>query len=159
SVGCRPAGSSGVGTGADQLWSARVSPATAATERARPARKPSGSPTVSIVLARRAVAEFIGTARLLIAGVGSGIAAAALSPGETGLELLENAAATGAALVAIILAVGSVSGAHLNPIVSGADAYFGGLRRREFLVYLVAQVLGAVVGVVLANLMFSLPAI
>jgi arsenate reductase len=105
------------------------------------------------------VAEFIGTALLLIAVVGSGIAAQTLSPGETGLELLENAVATGAALVAIILAVGPVSGAHLNPIVSGADAYFGGLRRGEFLTYVVAQVLGAVVGVVLANLMFSLPAI
>jgi arsenate reductase len=82
-----------------------------------------------------------------------------MSPDQTGLELLENAAATGAALVAIILAVGSVSGAHLNPIVSGADAYFGGLRRDELVVYVIAQVLGAIVGVVLANLMFSLPAV
>ncbi len=82
-----------------------------------------------------------------------------LSPGDTGLELLENAAATGTALVAIILAVGPVSGAHLNPIVSGADAYFGGLRRGELATYVVAQVVGAVVGVALANLMFSLPVI
>ena len=103
--------------------------------------------------------QLIGTALLLVAVVGSGIAAQTLSPGQTGLELLENAAATGAAPVAIILAVGPVSGAHLNPIVSGADAYFGGLRGHEFLVYLVAQVLGAAVGGVLANLMFSLPAV
>jgi arsenate reductase len=82
-----------------------------------------------------------------------------MSPDQTGLELLENAIATGAALVAIILAVGSVSGAHLNPIVSGVDAYFGGLRRDELIVYVIAQVLGAIVGVVLANLMFSLPAV
>jgi arsenate reductase len=116
-------------------------------------------PTATVVLVRRAVAEFIGTALLLIAVVGSGIAAQTLSPGQTSLELLENAAATGAGLVAIILAVGSVSGAHLNPIVSGADAYFGGLRRREPSVYIIAQVIGACVGVVLANLMFSLPAI
>jgi arsenate reductase len=116
-------------------------------------------PTATVVLVRRAVAEFIGTALLLIAVVGSGIAAQTLSSGQTGLELLENAAATGAALVAIILAVGPVSGAHLNPIVSGADAYFGGLRRHELLIYVVVQILGALVGVVLANLMFSLPVV
>jgi len=69
-----------------------------------------------VPLVRRALAEFIGTALLLIAVIGSGIAAKGLSPGDTGLELLENAAATGAALVAIILAVGSISGAHLNPV-------------------------------------------
>jgi glycerol uptake facilitator-like aquaporin len=110
-------------------------------------------------LARRVVAEFVGTALLLIAVVGSGIAAQTLSPGETGLELLENAAATGAALVAIILAVGSVSGAHLNPVVSGADALFRGLGPLELAAYVVAQVLGAVAGVIIANLMFSLPAV
>jgi arsenate reductase len=110
-----------------------------------------------VVLVRRVLAEFIGTALLLIAVVGSGIAAQTMSPDQTGLELLENAVATGTALVAIILAVGSVSGAHLNPIVSGADAYFGGLRRLELILYIIAQILGAIVGVVLANLMFSLP--
>ncbi|MBV9358130.1 MAG: aquaporin family protein [Chloroflexi bacterium] len=115
--------------------------------------------TGSIVLVRRALAECIGTAMLLVAVVGSGIAAQTLSPGQTGLELLENAAATGAALVSIILAVGPVSGAHLNPIVSGADACFGGLRPRELAVYVVAQIVGACVDVVLANLMFSLPAV
>jgi len=110
-------------------------------------------------LLRRATAEFIGTALLLIAVVGSGIAAQRLSPHDTGIELLENALATGAALVAIILAVGSVSGAHLNPAVSVVDAIFGGLRWRELGAYLAAQVSGAVVGVMLANLMFSLPAV
>jgi glycerol uptake facilitator-like aquaporin len=110
-------------------------------------------------LMRRAVAEFVGTALLLIAVIGSGIAAQTLSPSDTGLELLENAAATGAALVAIILAVGSVSGAHLNPVVSCADAFFGGLSRVQLVVYVVAQIVGAAVGVVIANLMFALPAI
>ena len=110
-------------------------------------------------LGQRVVAEFIGTALLLIAVIGSGIAAQNLSPGDIGLELLENAAATGAALVAIILAVGSVSGAHLNPAVSCADAFFGGLRRAELAAYVVAQVAGAIVGVIIANLMFALPAV
>ena len=108
---------------------------------------------------RRVLAEGIGTALLLIAVVGSGIAAQTLSPNDTGLALLENAIATGAALVAIILAVGSVSGAHLNPIVSCVDALFGGLRRGELVWYVMAQIVGACVGVMLANLMFSLPAV
>jgi glycerol uptake facilitator-like aquaporin len=121
---------------------------------------PSPSPVISPPrLVRRALAEFLGTALLLIAVIGSGIAAQTLSPNDTGLQLLENAAATGAALVAIILAVGSVSGAHLNPVVSAADAYFGGLGRVQLLVYVVAQLIGAAVGVVLANLMFALPAV
>jgi glycerol uptake facilitator-like aquaporin len=110
-------------------------------------------------LVRRAVAESIGTALRLIAVVGSGIAAQRLSPTDSGLELLENAAATGAALVAIILAVGSVSGAHLNPVVSCADALFGGLRPVELAAYVVAQVLGAIAGVIVADFMFSLPAV
>jgi len=112
-----------------------------------------------MLLMRRALAEFIGTALLLIAVIGSGIAAQSLSPGDTGLELLENAIATGAALVAIILAVGSVSGAHLNPVVSAADALFGGLRPRELVAYVIAQVAGALAGVIIANVMFSLPAV
>ncbi|MGI9148623.1 MAG: aquaporin [Chloroflexota bacterium] len=111
------------------------------------------------LLRRRVLAEFIGTALLLIAVIGSGIAAQSLSPGDVGLELLENAVATGAALVAIILAVRSVSGAHLNPVVSAADAVFGGLRLRELAAYVIAQVAGAVVGVITADVMFSLPAV
>lgn len=110
-------------------------------------------------LARQAAAEFIGTAFLLIAIIGSGIAAQRLSPRDSGLELLENAVATGAALVAIILAVGSVSGAHLNPAVSAVDTVFGGLRRVQLAVYVAAQVAGAVVGAVLANAMYSLAAV
>lgn len=108
---------------------------------------------------RKAVAEFIGTALLLIAVIGSGIAAQRLSPSDVGLELLENAVATGVALVAIILSIGSVSGAHLNPVVSVADAAFGGMRWREVAAYAVAQILGAATGVVLANLMFSIAAV
>jgi arsenate reductase len=107
-------------------------------------------------LLRKAVAEALGTALLLVAVVGSGIAAQRLSPGENGLELFENAVATGCALAVIILALGPVSGAHLNPVVSLVDAALGGLGRRELLAYIAAQVGGAVVGVIVANLMFSL---
>jgi arsenate reductase len=110
-------------------------------------------------LGQRVFAEFIGTALLLIAVIGSGIAAQNLSPNDTGLELLENGVATGAALVAIILAVGSISGAHLNPAVSCADAFFGGLRRVELAAYVVAQIAGAIIGVIIANLVFALPAV
>jgi glycerol uptake facilitator-like aquaporin len=110
-------------------------------------------------LGRRVAAEFIGTTFLLIAVVGSGIAAQSLSPTDVGLALLENAIATGAALVAIILALGSVSGAHLNPIVSCVDAFFGGLRRGDLGWYVLAQIGGGIVGVVLANLMFGLSAV
>jgi len=105
------------------------------------------------------VAEFIGTALLLIAVVGSGIAAARLSPNDVGLQLLENAAATAAALVAIILAVGPVSGAHLNPVVSLAERFFGGFGTVQAAAYILAQLAGGVAGVVVANLMFELPAI
>lgn len=114
---------------------------------------------VGVLLRRRALAEFIGTALLLIAVVGSGIAAQRLSASDSGLQLLENALATGAGLVAIILAVGAVSGAHLNPLVSLLDAAFGGLGWRELPAYVVAQVTGAFTGTLVANLMFSLPAL
>jgi glycerol uptake facilitator-like aquaporin len=111
-------------------------------------------------LARRALAEGLGTAALLIAVVGSGIMAQRLSPHDTGLQLLENSIATGAALVAIIVAFGSVSGAHLNPVVTLADRAFGGLTTaRETVTYISAQVAGAVLGTVVANLMFDLPAV
>lgn len=131
---------------------------TPAASRAASSRQGSASGAAAVLL-RRVLAEFIGTAFLLIAVIGSGIAAQRLSPGDAGLELLENAVATGAALIAIILAVGSVSGAHLNPIVSSADAIFGGLRPRQLAVYVAAQIAGAAVGVSVANLMFSLPAV
>ncbi|MGH9013013.1 MAG: aquaporin [Acidimicrobiia bacterium] len=110
-----------------------------------------------MLLTRRALAEALGTALLLTAVVGSGIAAQRLSPGEPGLQLLENAAATAVALVAIILAVGPVSGAHLNPLVTLVDRAFGGVSNREAAVYCGAQITGALVGTALANLMFDLP--
>lgn len=110
-------------------------------------------------LARRALAELIGTAFLLTAVVGSGIAAQRLSPGDAGLQLLENALATAAALAAIILAVGPVSGAHLNPVVTLVDRILGGLTTFEAAVYLGAQILGGAIGAVVANLMFDLPAV
>ncbi|MGH8901429.1 MAG: aquaporin [Egibacteraceae bacterium] len=85
----------------------------------------------TVPLWRRGLAEAVGTTLLVAAVVGSGIAAQRLSPGDAGLQLLENAAATAAALTAIILAVGPVSGAHLNPAVSLAGRMLGGLTTRE----------------------------
>jgi arsenate reductase len=110
-------------------------------------------------MARRALAECVGTAMLVAVVVGSGIAAQRLSPGDTGLQLFENAAATAAGLVAIILALGAVSGAHINPVVSLAERAFGRLTNREVAVYISAQITGGVVGVVVANLMYSEPAV
>ena len=110
-------------------------------------------------LARRAVAEFLGTALLVAVVVGSGIAAQRLSPGNVGLQLFENSAATAAGLIAIILAVGAVSGAHLNPVVSLADAFFGGINRRDLLAYIPEQISGGICGAMLVNLMYSLPAV
>jgi arsenate reductase len=108
---------------------------------------------------RRLAAELLGSAFLAAVVVGSGIAAQQLSPGNTGLELLENAAATAAGLYAIILMFGPVSGAHFNPVVSIADAAFGGLRWRDAAAYLPAQVAGCIGGAVVANLMFAKPAV
>jgi glycerol uptake facilitator-like aquaporin len=106
---------------------------------------------------RKALAEFVGTALLVTAIIGSGIAAQRLSPGNVGLELLENALATAAALVAIILAVGPVSGAHLNPVVTLVDRYFGGVTNSDAVVYLSAQFTGAIIGALAANTMFGDP--
>lgn len=108
---------------------------------------------------RRLLAEYVGTAFLVAVVVGSGIAAQTLSPTDTGLQLFENAGATAAALVALILALGPVSGAHFNPVVSLVDAVFGGLVAREVPGYVAAQLAGAVSGSVIANLMFELPAV
>jgi glycerol uptake facilitator-like aquaporin len=102
-------------------------------------------------------AELIATAFLLIAVVGSGIMAERLSAGNVGLALLANAIATGCALVALILAFGPQSGAHMNPVVTLAAAATGGLRWHAVPVYLIAQIAGAVLGVWLAHLMFDLP--
>jgi arsenate reductase len=111
-----------------------------------------------VLLWRRLAAEFLGSGFLAAVVVGSGIAAQRLSPGQTGLELLENAAATAAGLYAIILIFGPVSGGHFNPVVTFADAAFGGLSWRDAAAYLPAQVGGCIAGAVTANLMFALPA-
>jgi arsenate reductase len=110
-------------------------------------------------LPRRALAEFCGTAFLVAIVVGSGIAAQRLSPNDVGLQLFENAFATGGGLVALILAFGPVSGAHLNPVVTLADAFFGGLPMRSVPAYIGAQIGGGISGCVVANLMFELDAI
>ncbi len=110
-------------------------------------------------LARRLLAELLGSAFLAALVIGSGIAAQTLSPGDVGLELFENAAATAAGLYTIILMFGPISGGHFNPVVSLADASFGGIRRRDVLAYIPAQVAGCVLGAVIANGMFSLAAI
>jgi glycerol uptake facilitator-like aquaporin len=104
---------------------------------------------------RRLLAELLGSAFLAAVVVGSGIAAQRLSPGDPGLDLLENAAATAAGLYAIILMVGPVSGGHFNPVVSCCDAVFGGLSWRDAGAYLPAQVAGCIGGAVAANLMFA----
>ncbi len=108
---------------------------------------------------RRLAAEFLGSAFLAAIVIGSGIAAQRLSPSDTGLELLENSAATAAGLFAIILMFGPVSGAHFNPVVSFADAALGGMSWRDAAAYLPAQVAGCVTGAVAANLMFAQAAV
>jgi glycerol uptake facilitator-like aquaporin len=110
-------------------------------------------------LSRQALAEFLGSAGLVTVVIGSGIAAERLSPNDVGLQLLENAIATGAGLVALILAFGPVSGGHFNPVVTLADRYFGGVTDRQVAAYLPAQVIGGAVGAVVANAMFGLPAV
>jgi glycerol uptake facilitator-like aquaporin len=110
-------------------------------------------------LARRLLAELLGSAFLAALVIGSGIAAQTLSPNDVGLQLFENAAATAAGLYTIILMFGPVSGGHFNPVVSLADAIFGGIRWRDALAYLPAQTAGCVLGAVVANGMFSLAAI
>jgi glycerol uptake facilitator-like aquaporin len=112
-----------------------------------------------VALWRRLVAEFLGSAFLAAVVIGSGIAAQSLSAGSTGLELLENAAATATGLFAIILMFGPVSGGHFNPVVSFVDAAFGGLSWRDAAAYLPAQVAGCTGGAAVANLMFSRAAV
>ena len=108
-------------------------------------------------LARRAAAEAVGTALLLAAVVGSGIMGERLAGGNVGIALLANTIATGAALVALILTFGPISGAHFNPVVTLAEAWGGGCRGRDVPIYLAAQVFGAFAGVGAANVMFSAP--
>jgi arsenate reductase len=110
-------------------------------------------------LARRATAEAVGTAFLVAIVVGSGIYAERLSPHQPGLQLLESSIATGAGLVALILALGPVSGAHFNPVVTLADRILGGTTTRDAAVYTGVQIAGACAGAIVANLMFDLPAV
>ena len=116
--------------------------------------------TIRPPLARRLLAEFLGTALLVAVIVGSGIAAQRLSPDDVGLQLLENSTATVLGLTVLILVFGPVSGAHLNPVVSLADWFLGrgsavGLPLPEVAAYTLVQVVGAVAGSILANLMFG----
>jgi glycerol uptake facilitator-like aquaporin len=108
-------------------------------------------------LGRRLAAESVGTAMLLATVVGSGIMAERLAGGNGAIALLGNTVATGAALVALILTFGPISGAHLNPAVTLADAWQGGLRWADVPPYVTAQVLGAFAGVAAAHVMFELP--
>jgi glycerol uptake facilitator-like aquaporin len=121
-----------------------------ATAAARPA-------ALARPVGHAALIELVATAFLLIAVVGSGIMAERLSAGNTGLALLANAIATGGALVALILAFGPQSGAHMNPVVTLAAAATDGLRWHAVPAYLVAQIFGAIFGVWLAHIMFDLP--
>ena len=108
-------------------------------------------------MARRAVAEALGTAFLLAAVVGSGIMGERLAGGNVAIVLLANTMATGAMLVALILTFGPISGAHFNPAVTLVDASQGGLAWREVPVYIAAQIAGAFAGVAAAHLMFGEP--
>ena len=109
-------------------------------------------------LLRRGLAEFIGTGFLVSAVVGSGVAAQRLSPGQLGLQLLENSLVTGAALVALILALQPVSAAF-NPVVTLVERALGAITSRAAVLLIVAQLGGACVGAVVADLMFGLPAV
>ncbi len=118
-----------------------------------------GTGVLHLDLTRRLVAECLGTAFLLLAVVGSGIMAQRLSPGDIGLELLENAAATAGALIGLILMMGAVSGAHFNPVVTLVDRFLGTISTRDASLYAVAQIAGACLGTIAANVIFSLPAV
>ncbi|HEY7967835.1 MAG TPA: MIP/aquaporin family protein [Solirubrobacteraceae bacterium] len=115
--------------------------------------------SVNAALRRSLLAEFLGSAFLAAVVIGSGIAAQRLSPGNVGLELFENAAATAAGLYTIILMFGPVSGGHFNPVVSLVDASFGGLSWQRALAYVPAQAAGCVAGAITANGMFATAAV
>ena len=110
-------------------------------------------------LARRLTAELLGSALLAALVVGSGIAAQRLSPGDTGLQLLENAFATAVGLPVLILIFGPLSGAHFNPVVSLVDSASGLRSWRDTAAYIPTQILGCILGAMLANLMFGGPAV
>jgi arsenate reductase len=124
------------------------------------ARAPeTGTGRLGLDLTRRVLAEALGTAFLVMAVIGSGIMAQRLSPDDVGLQLLENAFATAGALVGLILMFGAVSGAHFNPVVTLTDRIFGTISSRDAGLYVVAQVVGACLGAMLANVMFDLPVV
>ncbi len=106
---------------------------------------------------RRLAAEFIGTAMLLAAVVGSGITAERLAGGNVALALLANTIATGAALFSLILMFAHISGAHFNPVVCVSSAISGDLAWKDAVFYTIIQIAGGCLGVVIANLMFELP--
>ena len=112
-----------------------------------------------VSLARRAFAEFLATALLVAAVVGSGIAAQTLSPNDVGLQLLENTIATAGALFAIIVVFAPISGSHLNPVVTIVDCAIGRRSWSEAIAYIPAQVAGAIAGAIVANVMFDRAAI
>lgn len=112
-----------------------------------------------ISLTRRAFAEFLATALLVAAVVGSGIAAQTLSPNDVGLQLLENTIATAGALFAIIVVFAPISGSHLNPVVTIVDCAIGRRSWSDAIAYIPAQVVGAIVGAIVANVMFDRAAI
>ena len=114
---------------------------------------------MTVSLSRRLAAEFLGTAFLVAAVVGSGVMGERLANGNVALALLANTIATGAALIAIILTFGPISGAHLNPAVTLADAIETGLSWVHAVQYVVVQILGGVTGTIAAHLMFGLPPI
>lgn len=118
-----------------------------------------GTGAFDLDLTRRLAAEALGSAFLIVAVIGSGIMATTLSPADVGLQLLENAAATAGALIGLILMFGAVSGAHFNPVVTLVDRSFGTITTRDTGMYILAQVIGASAGAVVANVMFELPAI
>jgi glycerol uptake facilitator-like aquaporin len=118
-----------------------------------------GTGELRLDLIRRLAAECLGTALLIVAVIGSGIAASRLSTGDLGLQLLENSFATAGALVGLILMFGAVSGAHFNPVVTILDRMLGTISTRDTGLYVVAQIIGGCLGAILANVMFSLPAI
>ncbi len=122
-------------------------------------RRPGVSGTSTPPLPRRALAELLGSAFLAALVIGSGIAAQELSPGNVGLQLFENAAATAAGLFTIILMFGPVSAGHFNPVVSVVDASYGGISWRDALTYVPAQVAGCTLGAIAANGMFTKAAI
>jgi glycerol uptake facilitator-like aquaporin len=107
-------------------------------------------------LARRAAAEYLGTLFLVATVVGSGVMGERLAGGNVAIALLANTISTGAALVALILAFGPISGAHLNPVVTFADAMESGIAWRETPCYILAQVSGGICGAIAAHLMFGL---